>query len=231
VKPVVALVGRPNVGKSTLFNRLTGSRAALVSDFPGLTRDRQYGSGRLGGRPYIVVDTGGLSGEREGIDVLMESQAMRAVMEADIVLFLVDGRAGLTGADQTVLEQLRATGRPIVLVINKTEGQQPAIAFSEFAVFGAADAYCVSAAHGDGVATMMAEVLARFAPEEGEEESADAEVDGRASASRWSDVRMSASPRSPTAYSAKSACSPSTCRAPPETASSFPSKGTENAIL
>jgi GTP-binding protein len=177
VKPVVALVGRPNVGKSTLFNRLTGSRAALVSDFPGLTRDRQYGSGRLGGRPYIVVDTGGLSGEREGIDVLMESQAMRAVMEADIVLFLVDGRAGLTGADQTVLEQLRATGRPIVLVINKTEGQQPAIAFSEFAVFGAADAYCVSAAHGDGVATMMAEVLARFAPEEGEEESADAEVD------------------------------------------------------
>jgi GTP-binding protein len=173
VKPVIALVGRPNVGKSTLFNRLTGSRAALVSDFPGLTRDRQYGTGRVGGRPYIVVDTGGLSGEREGIDVLMESQAMRAVLEADLVMFMVDGRAGLTGADQTVLERLRATGRPVVLVINKAEGLQPAIVFSEFAVFGVNDTYCISAAHGDGVSTMMAEVLARFAPEDEEEEEAE----------------------------------------------------------
>jgi GTP-binding protein len=180
VKPVIALVGRPNVGKSTLFNRLTGSRAALVSDFPGLTRDRQYGTGRVGGRPYIVVDTGGLSGEREGIDVLMESQAMRAVLEADLVMFMVDGRAGLTGADQTVLERLRATGRPVVLVINKAEGLQPAIVFSEFAVFGVNDTYCVSAAHGDGVASMMAEVLARFAPEkteEAEEGETDEEAD------------------------------------------------------
>jgi GTP-binding protein len=177
VKPVLALVGRPNVGKSTLFNRLTGSRAALVSDFPGLTRDRQYGSGRIGDRPYIVVDTGGLSGEREGIDVLMESQAMRAVLEADIVMFLVDGRAGLTGADQTVLERLRASGRPIVLVINKAEGLQPAMVFSEFAVFGVSDTYCISAAHGDGVASMMSEVLARFAPEADEEEAAPEDED------------------------------------------------------
>lgn len=179
MKPVVALVGRPNVGKSTLFNRLTGSRAALVSDFPGLTRDRQYGSGRVGDRPYIVVDTGGLSGEREGIDVLMESQAMRAVLESDLVLFLVDGRAGLTGADQTVLQRLRATGRPVVLVINKTEGQQPAIAFSEFAAFGVADTWCVSAAHGDGVTTMMTEILTRFPlPAAEEDEEAEEAEDG-----------------------------------------------------
>lgn len=166
MKPVIALVGRPNVGKSTLFNRLTASRDALVSDFPGLTRDRQYGRGRLGGRQYIVVDTGGLSGEREGIDVLMAAQAMRAVEEADLVLFLVDGRAGLTAADETILQRLRVSGKPLALAINKTEGADPSFAVGEFATLGVTDVYCISSAHGEGVAGMMGEMLARFPQDE-----------------------------------------------------------------
>ncbi len=100
MKPVIALVGRPNVGKSTLFNRLTRTRDAIVADFPGLTRDRQYGDGRLGDRPYTVVDTGGIGESEEGIDRPMTDQALQAVGEADVVLFLVDGRAGLTAADE-----------------------------------------------------------------------------------------------------------------------------------
>jgi GTP-binding protein len=175
MKPVIALVGRPNVGKSTLFNRLTASRDALVSDFPGLTRDRQYGRGRLGGRPYIVVDTGGLSGEREGIDVLMAAQAMRAVEEADLVLFLVDGRAGLTAADETILQRLRTTGKTLALAINKTEGADPSFAAGEFARLGVADVYCISSAHGEGVASMMSEALARFPQDE---DSAAQEAEG-----------------------------------------------------
>lgn len=172
MKPVIALVGRPNVGKSTLFNRLTATRAALVSDYPGLTRDRNYGVGRVGDRPYIVVDTGGLSGEREGIDVLMASQAMRAVDEADLVMLLVDGRSGLTGADETIVEGLRSTGKPIVLVVNKTERLDPSIAAGEFARLGIGETWCIAAAHGQGVRSMMGEVLERFPQEAGEEDAA-----------------------------------------------------------
>lgn len=174
MKPVIALVGRPNVGKSTLFNRLTASRDALVSDFPGLTRDRQYGVGRVGDRPYIIVDTGGLSGEREGIDVLMASQAMRAVEESDAVIFLVDGRAGLTSSDEDILRVLRTSGKPLVLAVNKTEGANPLMAAGEFARFGIRDVHCIASAHGSGVAAMMDEVLARF-PVLGEAEPVDDE--------------------------------------------------------
>lgn len=170
MNPVVALVGRPNVGKSTLFNRLTRSRDALVSDFPGLTRDRQYGTGQVGGRPYIVVDTGGLSGERDGIDALMEAQAMRAVEEADLILLLVDGRAGLTAGDEAVLGRLRGAGRPVVLVINKAEGLAPELAATDFAPLGVAEVHAISAAHGHGVETMMREVLTRFGEVEGASE-------------------------------------------------------------
>ncbi|MDX1824347.1 MAG: GTPase, partial [Thiohalomonadales bacterium] len=124
MKPVIALVGRPNVGKSTLFNRLTRSRDALVADQPGLTRDRKFGEGKLGDRPYIVVDTGGLSGEEEGVEKLMASQSWQAVEESDIILFLVDGRAGMVSEDQNIATRLRATGKPVYLVVNKTDGLQ-----------------------------------------------------------------------------------------------------------
>ena len=120
--PVIALVGRPNVGKSTLFNRLTRTRDALVADVPGLTRDRKYGDGRMGNRPFIVIDTGGLSGESEDLDGLMAQQSWQAINEADLVFFLVDGRTGLTAADEMIAMALRRTGKPAVLVVNKTDG-------------------------------------------------------------------------------------------------------------
>ncbi len=168
MKPVVALVGRPNVGKSTLFNRLTRSRDALVADQPGLTRDRQYGAGRVGGRPYIVVDTGGLSGEKAQLDQRMAEQALRAVEEADVVLLLVDGRDGLTAADQAIVEQLRPYGKRLVLVVNKTEDMDKDLVAAEFQALGIAAVYCISAAHGQGVARLMTEVLAPFPEEEKE---------------------------------------------------------------
>ena len=160
MKPVIVLVGQPNVGKSTLFNRLTRSRDALVSDYPGLTRDRIYGTGKLGGRAYIVVDTGGLSGERSGIDSLMAGQVWRAVSEADLVLFVVDGRAGMSAGDSEVAQRLRGYGRPVVLAINKAEGLEPEITSAEFHALGIAPSFCISASHGDGVVTMIEESLA-----------------------------------------------------------------------
>ena len=119
--PVIALVGRPNVGKSTLFNVLTGTRDALVADLPGLTRDRQYGFGRRGGR-YIVVDTGGLVQSPEGVEVLMAAQTERAVLEADRVILLVDARAGPMPADRYVAERLRRLGKVVIVAANKCEG-------------------------------------------------------------------------------------------------------------
>ena len=121
--PVIALVGRPNVGKSTLFNRLTRSRDAIVADFPGLTRDRQYGQGRVGRMPYIVVDTGGFEPVKsEGIVKAMASQAELAIDEADVVIFVCDARSGLTPHDQRIAVRLRESGRKIILVVNKAEG-------------------------------------------------------------------------------------------------------------
>src|SRR5918912_3720288 len=123
MKPVIALVGRPNVGKSTLFNRLTRSRDALVADLPGLTRDRHYGQGRLGDKPFIVVDTGGFEPvAKEGILSEMARQAREAIAEADVVLFMVDGRSGLTPQDKRIAQMLRESGARVLLTVNKTEG-------------------------------------------------------------------------------------------------------------
>ncbi len=159
MKPVISLVGRPNVGKSTLFNRLTQSRAALVADQPGLTRDRIYGAGRIGDRPYIVIDTGGLSGERDGIDSLMAEQARLAMQESDIILFLVDGRAGMTAGDEEIARRLRQLGKPVYLVLNKAEGLESAIVGAEFQAMGLGQPYPISATHGDGVGRTMEVVL------------------------------------------------------------------------
>ena len=120
--PVLALVGRPNVGKSTLFNQLTRSRDALVADLSGLTRDRQYGQGRIEDTGFIVIDTGGITGEEAGIDAAMASQSMVAIAEADVVLLLVDGRAGLQPGDESLVTHLRTTGKPFHLVVNKIDG-------------------------------------------------------------------------------------------------------------
>ncbi|CAK0764849.1 50S ribosomal subunit stability factor [Gammaproteobacteria bacterium] len=158
--PVIAIVGHPNVGKSTLFNVLTRSRDALVADFPGLTRDRQYGLGRFGPRPYRVIDTGGFTGEREGLLKLMSEQAMFAVQEADVVLFLVDAKTGLTAADEEVAEYLRRLRKPIFLVVNKAEGQGTAMAAADFMRLGFADPIAISAVYGQGINLLLEKVFA-----------------------------------------------------------------------
>lgn len=170
MKPVIALVGRPNVGKSTLFNCLTRSRDALVADQPGLTRDRKYGEGKLGGRPYIVIDTGGLSGDEEGLDELMAGQVWLAVEEADAILFLVDAHEGLNAADQEIANRLRQTSKHVYLIVNKIDGVNPDIAMAEFYALGIGEPYGVTASHGRGVASLMEEVLERF-PEEADDQA------------------------------------------------------------
>jgi len=154
--PVVALVGRPNVGKSTLFNRLTRTRDAIVADRPGLTRDRHYGRASLGERSYIVIDTGGFEPEaREGIEVEMARQARQAVREADVVLFVVDGRQGLTGHDREIAAELRRNARRLLLAVNKTEGMQREAVAAEFHELGVGDPLTISAAHGEGVRELV----------------------------------------------------------------------------
>ncbi|MBP6365823.1 MAG: 50S ribosome-binding GTPase, partial [Nitrosomonas sp.] len=128
MKPTLVLVGRPNVGKSTLFNRLTRTRDAIVADIPGLTRDRHYGHGRVGDKPYLVMDTGGFEPViKEGILHAMAKQTLQAIDEADKVLFIVDGRQGVTAHDKIIAEQLRKSGKNILLVVNKTEGMAIAV--------------------------------------------------------------------------------------------------------
>lgn len=167
--PVVALVGRPNVGKSTLFNRLTRSRDAIVADFPGLTRDRQYGEGRLGPRHYIVVDTGGFEPVKgEGIVKEMAEQAEAAIAEADVVLFICDARTGLTPHDERIAKRLRVASRPIYLVVNKCEGLDEKHVV-EFYELGLGEPYRISASHGNGINSLMATVLGQL-PEEKEED-------------------------------------------------------------
>jgi len=158
----MVIVGRPNVGKSTLFNRLTRRRDAIVADTPGLTRDRHYGQGRVGGKPYIVVDTGGLEPAPTGILRAMAEQTLQAVAEADAVIFMVDGRQGLTAQDRAIAEQLRAGGKRIWLVVNKTEGMERAIAAVEFHELGLGDPLAISAAHGEGVSDLAELILAGF---------------------------------------------------------------------
>ncbi|MCL1886627.1 MAG: ribosome biogenesis GTPase Der [Betaproteobacteria bacterium] len=160
MKPVVALVGRPNVGKSTLFNRLTRSRAALVADFPGLTRDRHYGEGRVGDRPFLVIDTGGFEPvAKDGIFQEMAKQTKQAVAEADVVVFMVDGRQGITPHDKSITEYLRKSGRPVILVVNKAEGMKYTAVAADFYELGLGDPFIISSAHGDGVHTMLASAL------------------------------------------------------------------------
>jgi GTP-binding protein len=160
MKPVIALVGRPNVGKSTLFNRLTRSRDALVADLPGLTRDRHYGEGRIGERPFLVIDTGGFEPiAKEGIMHAMARQTKQAVAEADVVIFIVDGRQGLTPHDKTITDYLRKSGRSVMLVVNKAEGMKYTSVTAEFYELGLGDPYVISAAHGDGVMDLVDEAL------------------------------------------------------------------------
>jgi len=170
MKPVIVLVGRPNVGKSTLFNNLTRSRDALVADFAGLTRDRQYGTGKLGDRPYLVVDTGGLSGNEQGIDSEMAQQVRQAVDEGDAVLFIVDARDGLSAADANIATYLRQCGKPVTLVVNKIDGVDADMALGEFHELALGEPQPIAASHGRGVRSLINEVLEQF-PEEEEAES------------------------------------------------------------
>ncbi|MBI1889046.1 MAG: ribosome biogenesis GTPase Der [Burkholderiales bacterium] len=177
MKPVIALVGRPNVGKSTLFNRLTRSRDALVADLPGLTRDRHYGEGRIGERPFLVIDTGGFEPvAKTGIMHEMAKQTKQAVAEADAVIFLVDGRQGITPHDKTISDFLRKTGRPVLLVINKAEGMKYTSVAADFYELGMGDPNVISAAHGDGVHDLVAEALDLATNREVEEEVTDEDV-------------------------------------------------------
>ena len=158
--PSVVIVGRPNVGKSSLFNCLTKSRQALVADSPGLTRDRLYGLGSVGDQPYLVIDTGGLTVEKKiGISSLMEQQTQQAIQEADYLLFVVDGRAGLTTLDELLAKKLRQWNKKITLVINKCEGLEEASIRSEFSRLGLDSLALVSAAHGQGMRVLMSSVF------------------------------------------------------------------------
>jgi GTP-binding protein len=158
--PVIALVGRPNVGKSTLFNQLTRSRDALVANLPGLTRDRKYGEGRMGERPFIAIDTGGITGEESGIASPMAKQSLAAIAEADIVFFMVDARAGLTAADEQLAQYLRQSGKAFHLVVNKVDGVNEDLALNEFYALGIAEIHPMAASHGRGVKALLEAALA-----------------------------------------------------------------------
>ncbi|APX73665.1 ribosome biogenesis GTPase Der [Achromobacter insolitus] len=171
-KPVVALVGRPNVGKSTLFNRLTRSRAALVADYSGLTRDRHYGEGRVGEIPFIVIDTGGFEPvAKDGILLEMARQTRQAIAEADVVVFLVDARAGINAHDHEIAQLLRKSGQQrVLLAVNKAEGMGAGSAISEFHELGLGQPYPISAAHGDGIVDLIELALQDLAEPPAEEE-------------------------------------------------------------
>ncbi|ASQ45846.1 ribosome biogenesis GTPase Der [Legionella clemsonensis] len=162
--PVIALVGRPNVGKSTLFNRLTRTQDALVADFPGLTRDRQYGQAEFEEKPFIVIDTGGVGVDDLAVDALMSRQSAVALEEATIVLFLVDARSGLTGVDENIAHQLRKSNKPVYLVVNKTDGLQEEMACAEFQTLGFNEVHPISATHGRGMHALLGKLTASFEP-------------------------------------------------------------------
>ena len=163
--PVVALVGRPNVGKSTLFNRVTRTRDALVADFPGLTRDRKYGRAKLEEQEFILIDTGGIDGTEEGVETKMAEQSLAAIEEADVVLFMVDGRAGLTSSDEAIAKHLRSREKPTFLVVNKIDGIDADAASAEFWQLGMSKVYQIAASHGRGVTSLLELALAPFMEE------------------------------------------------------------------
>ncbi len=174
MKPTLVIVGRPNVGKSTLFNRLTRSRDALVADIPGLTRDRHYGEGRVGDLPYFVVDTGGFEPvAKEGIMHEMAKQTLQAIAEADVILFMVDARQGLAPQDRAIADMLRKTGRRVLLTVNKAEGMNTGVVTAEFHELALGQPYAISAAHGEGVHDLVDLALAGIAPEPVDAELAD----------------------------------------------------------
>lgn len=165
--PTLVLVGRPNVGKSTLFNRLTGTRDALVHDMPGMTRDRHYGRGRIGDKPYLVVDTGGLEPvAKDGIMAEMARQTLQAIDEADAVIFMVDARSGMTSQDKVIADRLRRASCPVWLAVNKAEGMNPAVITAEFHELALGDPLAISGAHGDGISDLVELALAPFSAEE-----------------------------------------------------------------
>jgi GTP-binding protein len=179
VKPVLALIGRPNVGKSTLFNRLTKSRDAIVADFAGLTRDRHYGQGRLGQREYIVIDTGGFEPEADEGSILREMarQSRQAVAEADVVIFVLDARAGLSGQDHDIARYLRRLGKNCLLVANKAEGMREGAQLAEFYELGLGEVLPVSAAHGQGVRGLIERALDALGLPEPEDDGDAAEAE------------------------------------------------------
>ncbi len=159
--PVIAIIGRPNVGKSTLFNRLTKSRDALVADLPGLTRDRQYGEGKYDDHRFLVIDTGGIGFNLAGtkMDSLMHAQTQQAIHEADAILFVVDGRSGRTAADEVIAAQVRHAGKPVYVIVNKTESTDSTLAMTEFHAMGLGQPIAISAAHGQGINEVLDHAL------------------------------------------------------------------------
>ncbi|MDW8259226.1 MAG: ribosome biogenesis GTPase Der, partial [Gammaproteobacteria bacterium] len=162
--PIVVIVGRPNVGKSTLFNRLTGTQNAIVADIPGVTRDRLYGYGRLGSRPYVVVDTGGLGAHTTGIESQMRLQTERAIAESDALIFVVDARDGLTPQDELIARELRRAGKRVVLAVNKAENIESEVVAAEFHALALGAPVPISAAHGSGCRELIESVLAGLPP-------------------------------------------------------------------
>ncbi|MCS5667128.1 MAG: 50S ribosome-binding GTPase, partial [Dehalococcoidia bacterium] len=160
--PAIVLVGRPNVGKSTLFNRLTRSKDALVADVPGLTRDRRYGFGKLGKCPYVVIDTGGFDHDESEISAQAMEQAEVAIEEADAVVLLLDYKDGLMPADEGLAAKLRSTNKPVTLAVNKSEGVSAEIAEAEFHSLGLGDPVAISATHGQRISTLIERILETF---------------------------------------------------------------------
>jgi GTP-binding protein len=178
MKPVIALVGRPNVGKSTLFNRLTKSRDAIVADFAGLTRDRHYGEGRLGSREFLVIDTGGFEPDcTEGIFKEMAKQTRQAVAEADAVVFVVDARNGLSAQDHDIARYLRTANKKVLLAANKAEGMQEGVQLAEFFELGIGDPIPISSAHGQGIRSLLDMALDDFFPDEEDDDDGVPEID------------------------------------------------------
>jgi len=176
MRPVIALVGRPNVGKSTLFNRLTRSRDALVADQPGLTRDRKYGYATINERDCVLIDTGGISGDEEGIDTLMAGQSLNAMEEADCILFLVDARDGVAPSDEMIVKHLRQLQKPCLLVVNKIDGLDAEVALSDFYALGFGQPQPIAASHGRGIKSLSDEIL-DILPEEDVDEDYDEEAE------------------------------------------------------